>query len=104
MKKGVRIINCAAAVWSMSRRWSTRSFQASSRAPAFDVFVEEPATANVLFRHPNVICTPHLARPPPRRRRTSPWQVAEQMSDYLLSARSPTRSISLDHGGRRLRS
>src|SRR4029078_13206922 len=52
---------------------------------AFDVFVEEPATRNVLFGHPNVICTPHLGASTTEAQEDVPLQVAEQMSDYLLT-------------------
>src|SRR6202000_66014 len=52
---------------------------------AFDVFVEEPATSNVLFGHPNVICTPHLGAPTTEAQENVALQVAEQMSDYLLT-------------------
>ncbi|MGN6572228.1 MAG: NAD(P)-dependent oxidoreductase, partial [Pseudolabrys sp.] len=52
---------------------------------AFDVFVEEPATANVLFNHPNVICTPHLGASTSEAQENVALQVAEQMSDYLIS-------------------
>src|SRR5450756_659819 len=52
---------------------------------AFDVFVEEPATSNVLFGHPNVICTPHLGAATTEAQENVALQVAEQMSDYLLS-------------------
>jgi D-3-phosphoglycerate dehydrogenase len=52
---------------------------------AFDVFVEEPAKANVLFGHPNVICTPHLGASTNEAQENVALQVAEQMSDYLLT-------------------
>src|SRR5260370_23888516 len=52
---------------------------------AFDVFVEEPATKNGLFGHPNVICTPHLGAATTEAQENVALQVAEQMSDYLLS-------------------
>ena len=50
---------------------------------AFDVFVEEPATHNVLFGHPNVVCTPHLGAATSEAQENVALQVAEQMSDYL---------------------
>src|SRR6185437_3346447 len=51
---------------------------------AFDVFVEEPATANPLFSLPNVVCTPHLGAATSEAQENVALQVAEQMSDYLL--------------------
>jgi len=50
---------------------------------AFDVFVEEPATANPLFGHPNVVATPHLGASTSEAQENVALQVAEQMSDYL---------------------
>ena len=50
---------------------------------AFDVFVEEPATANPLFGHPNFIATPHLGASTNEAQENVALQVAEQMSDYL---------------------
>ncbi len=51
---------------------------------AFDVFVEEPATQNPLFGHPNVVCTPHLGAATNEAQENVALQVAEQMSEYLL--------------------
>ena len=51
---------------------------------AFDVFSEEPATANPLFGHPNVVCTPHLGAATTEAQENVALQIAEQMSDYLL--------------------
>ena len=50
---------------------------------AFDVFVEEPATSNVLFNRANVVCTPHLGASTAEAQENVALQVAEQMSDYL---------------------
>ena len=49
------------------------------------MFVEEPATANPLFGHPNVVCTPHLGASTTEAQENVALQVAEQMSDYLLN-------------------
>src|SRR6266566_5110318 len=79
MKKGVRIINCA-------RGGLVDALNSKHVAgAAFDVFVEEPATSNVLFGHPNVICTPHLGASTTEAQENVALQVAEQMSDYLLT-------------------
>ena len=51
---------------------------------AFDVFIEEPATANPLFGHPNVVATPHLGASTTEAQENVALQVAEQMSDYLM--------------------
>ena len=51
---------------------------------AFDVFVEEPATAIRCSRLPNVVCTPHLGAATSEAQENVALQIAEQMSDYLL--------------------
>ncbi len=48
------------------------------------MFIEEPATENPLFGHPNVVCTPHLGAATTEAQENVALQVAEQMSDYLL--------------------
>jgi D-3-phosphoglycerate dehydrogenase / 2-oxoglutarate reductase len=85
MKKGVRIINCARGglVDEQAMRAALDSGQVAGAA--FDVFVEEPATANPLFGHPNVVCTPHLGASTMEAQENVALQVAEQMSDYLLN-------------------
>jgi D-3-phosphoglycerate dehydrogenase len=85
MKKGVRIINCARGglVDEADLRRALDSGHVAGAA--FDVFVEEPATKNPLFGHPNVVCTPHLGASTTEAQENVALQVAEQMSDYLLS-------------------
>ena len=84
MKTGVRIINCARGglVDEAALREALDSGQVAGAA--FDVFVEEPATKNPLFGHPNVVCTPHLGASTTEAQENVALQVAEQMSDYLL--------------------
>ena len=84
MKKGVRIINCARGglVDENALRAALDSGQVAGAA--FDVFSEEPANANPLFNHPNVVCTPHLGAATTEAQENVALQVAEQMSDYLL--------------------
>ncbi|MCG6207025.1 phosphoglycerate dehydrogenase [Rhodopseudomonas sp. HC1] len=85
MKKGVRIINCARGglVDEAALAEALKSGQVAGAA--FDVFSEEPATSNVLFGLPNVICTPHLGASTTEAQENVALQVAEQMSDYLLN-------------------
>ena len=52
---------------------------------AFDVFSVEPATENPLFNLPNVVCTPHLGAATTEAQENVALQVADQMSNYLLS-------------------
>jgi D-3-phosphoglycerate dehydrogenase len=83
-KPGVRIINCARGglVDEAALRASLDSGHVAGAA--FDVFIEEPATQNPLFGHPNVVCTPHLGAATSEAQENVALQVAEQMSDYLL--------------------
>src|ERR1700759_3152991 len=84
-KKGVRIINCARGGLVDEQALVDALNSKHVAGAAFDVFTEEPATSNVLFGHPNVICTPHLGAATTEAQENVALQVAEQMSDYLLS-------------------
>src|SRR5499427_5126516 len=84
MKKGVRLINCARGGLVDEQALVKALNSKHIAGAAFDVFVEEPATSNVLFGHPNVICTPHLGAATTEAQENVALQVAEQMSDYLL--------------------
>ena len=85
MKKGVRIINCARGGLVDEQALADALKSKQVAGAAFDVFVEEPATKNVLFGLPNVICTPHLGASTTEAQENVALQVAEQMSDYLLT-------------------
>ncbi len=101
MKKGVRIINCARGGLVDEAALRAALDSGHVAGAAFDVFVEEPASANVLFGHPNVICTPHLGASTTEAQENVALQVAEQMSDYLLTgAISNAVNFPVDHGGR----
>ena len=54
-------------------------------AAAFDVFSIEPAKDNALFGAPNFIATPHLGASTNEAQENVALQVAEQMSDYLIT-------------------
>src|SRR5256886_1399997 len=84
-KRGVRIINCARGGLVDEQALLDALNSKHVAGAAFDVFVEEPATKNVLFGHPNVICTPHLGASTTEAQENVALQVAEQMSDYLLT-------------------
>ena len=83
-KKGVRIINCARGglVDEVALAELLRRHVAGA---AFDVFSVEPATENPLFNLPNVVCTPHLGAATTEAQENVALQVADQMSNYLLS-------------------
>src|SRR5215471_433146 len=52
---------------------------------AFDVFMEEPAKSNALFGNERVVSTPHLGASTMEAQENVALQVAEQISDYLLT-------------------
>src|SRR5438105_5217094 len=85
MKQGVRLINCARGGLVDEQALVDALNSGHVAGAAFDVFTEEPATSNVLFGHPNVICTPHLGAATTEAPENVALQVAEQMSDYLLT-------------------
>ena len=84
-KKGVRIINCARGglVDEEALREALESGQVGGAA--FDVFTVEPAKENVLFGAPNFIATPHLGASTNEAQENVALQVAEQISDYVLT-------------------
>jgi len=84
-KKGVRIINCARGGLVDENALRAALDSGHVAGAAFDVFVTEPATENVLFGHPNVICTPHLGASTTEAQENVALQVAEQMADYLMT-------------------
>src|SRR6202030_578243 len=83
-RKGVRIVNCARGGLVDEAALRAALDSGHVAGAAFDVFVEEPATANPLFGHPSVVCTPHLGAATTEAQENVALQVAEQMADYLL--------------------
>jgi D-3-phosphoglycerate dehydrogenase len=84
MKKGVRIVNCARGGLVDEQALRAALDAGKVAGAALDVFSTEPATENVLFGHPNVVCTPHLGASTTEAQENVALQVAEQMSEYLL--------------------
>src|SRR6185312_649421 len=84
MKKGVRIVNCARGGLVDEAAIAAALKSGQVAGAAFDVFIEEPATENPLFKLPNVVCTPHLGAATSEAQENVALQIAEQMSDYLL--------------------
>jgi D-3-phosphoglycerate dehydrogenase len=52
---------------------------------ALDVFMVEPAKEHALFGRDDVVCTPHLGASTSEAQENVALQVAEQMSDFLLT-------------------
>ncbi|MEQ3625557.1 MAG: phosphoglycerate dehydrogenase [Celeribacter sp.] len=85
MKDGVRIINCARGGLVDEAALAEALKSGKVAGAAFDVFEVEPATDSPLFNLPNVVCTPHLGASTTEAQENVALQVAEQMSDYLLT-------------------
>jgi D-3-phosphoglycerate dehydrogenase len=84
-KRGVRIINCARGGLIDEKALLDALDSGHVAGAALDVFEVEPATENPLFGHPNVVATPHLGASTTEAQENVALQVAEQMSDYLLT-------------------
>ncbi len=85
LKPGVRIVNCARGGLVDEAALAAALKTGHVAGAAFDVFAEEPATASPLFNLPNVVVTPHLGAATTEAQENVALQVAEQMSDYLLT-------------------
>ena len=85
LKPGVRIVNCARGGLVDEAALAEALKDGRVAGAAFDVFAEEPATASPLFNLPNVVVTPHLGAATTEAQENVALQVAEQMSDYLLT-------------------
>jgi D-3-phosphoglycerate dehydrogenase len=84
-RKGVLIVNCARGGLVDEAALRKLLDEGHVGGAAFDVFVEEPAKDNVLFGAANFIATPHLGASTLEAQENVALQVAEQMSDYLLT-------------------
>jgi len=84
-KKGVRIINCARGGLVDEAALADAIEAGHVAGAALDVFETEPATASRLFGLENVVCTPHLGAATTEAQENVALQVAEQMSDFLLT-------------------
>ncbi|MBR0552876.1 phosphoglycerate dehydrogenase [Stakelama marina] len=84
-KKGVRIVNCARGGLIDEAALKEGLESGHIAGAALDVFVTEPAKENALFGTPNFISTPHLGASTTEAQVNVAIQVAEQMSDYLVS-------------------
>lgn len=85
MKDGVRIINCARGGLIDEVALANNIESGKVAGAALDVFETEPAKEHALFGNPKVICTPHLGASTSEAQENVALQVAEQMSDYLLT-------------------
>jgi D-3-phosphoglycerate dehydrogenase len=84
-RKGVRIINCARGGLVDEAALAEAITSGHVAGAALDVFETEPATASPLFGLEQVVCTPHLGAATAEAQENVALQVAEQMSDFLLT-------------------
>ncbi len=85
MKKGVRVINCARGGLVDEAALKAALDSGHVAGAALDVFEVEPAKAHPLFGHERVVATPHLGASTTEAQENVALQVAEQISDYLLT-------------------
>lgn len=85
MKKGVRIVNCARGGIIVEEDLRDALDSGQVAGAGLDVFTVEPARENPLFGRDDVICTPHLGAATSEAQEKVALQVAEQLSDYLLT-------------------
>ena len=84
-KKGVFIVNCARGGLVDEQALREGLDSGHIGGAGFDVFITEPATENPLFGAPNFVATPHLGASTLEAQENVALQVAEQMSDFLLT-------------------
>ncbi len=84
-KPGVRIVNCARGGLIDEVALKAGLDSGHIGGAALDVFVKEPAKESPLFGTANFISTPHLGASTDEAQVNVAIQVAEQMSDFLLS-------------------
>ncbi len=85
MKPGVRIINCARGGLLVEEDVRAAIESGQVAGAAVDVFSSEPANENPLFGLERVVATPHLGASTTEAQVNVAVQVAEQMSDFLLT-------------------
>jgi len=83
--KGVRIINCARGGLIDEHALKAAIDNGHVAGAALDVFEVEPAKENILFGSDKVVATPHLGASTTEAQENVALQVAEQISDYLLT-------------------
>ncbi|MBA4490586.1 phosphoglycerate dehydrogenase [Paracoccus sp. S1E-3] len=84
-RKGVRIVNAARGGLIDEDALADALESGHVAGAALDVFATEPATESRLFNMANVVVTPHLGASTDEAQENVALQVAEQMSDYLLT-------------------
>jgi D-3-phosphoglycerate dehydrogenase len=84
-KRGVRIVNCARGGLIDEAALGEALESGQVGGAGLDVFETEPARESPLFAFENVVCTPHLGASTNEAQENVALQVAEQISDFLLT-------------------
>jgi D-3-phosphoglycerate dehydrogenase / 2-oxoglutarate reductase len=84
-RPGVRIVNCARGELVVEADLKAAIEAGQVAGAALDVFTVEPARSNGLFGLEQVIATPHLGASTAEAQEKVALQVAEQMTDFLLT-------------------
>ena len=84
-KRGVRIINCARGGLVVEADLKAAIESGHVAGAALDVFTEEPARDNPLFGMEQIVATPHLGAATTEAQEKVAVEIAEQISDYLLT-------------------
>jgi D-3-phosphoglycerate dehydrogenase len=84
-RKGVRIVNCARGGLIDEAALKVALDNGHVAGAALDVFETEPAKENILFGSERLVATPHLGAATSEAQENVALQVAEQISDYLLT-------------------
>jgi D-3-phosphoglycerate dehydrogenase len=85
MKKDSLLVNCARGGLVDELALYAALENGHLKGAALDVYAVEPAKENPLFELDNVICTPHLGASTIEAQEKVAIQVAEQISEYLLT-------------------
>jgi D-3-phosphoglycerate dehydrogenase len=85
MKQGVRVINCARGELIVEADVKAALDSGHIKGVALDVFPVEPAKESVFFGNEQVVATPHLGASTSEAQENVANQVAEQISDFLLT-------------------
>ncbi len=84
-KQGVRIVNCARGGLIDEAALKAALDSGHVAGAALDVFEQEPARESVLFGTEGFVATPHLGASTREAQENVALQVAEQISDFLLT-------------------
>ncbi|MEI6985302.1 MAG: phosphoglycerate dehydrogenase [Rhodospirillaceae bacterium] len=84
-RKGVRIINCARGGLIVEEDLKAAIVSGHVAGAALDVFATEPVKSSIFFGMEQVICTPHLGASTTEAQENVALQVAEQISDFLIT-------------------